>query len=87
VYPPLSLSIKSFRGMRPDRAFPATFVRRLLKYLLLALDFLHTEAKAIHTGKSSKNEERTVCLLLIKPVDRGSYLNAPIDLQERKVIY
>jgi hypothetical protein len=59
VHPPLAISIKAFRRMFPDRALPVSFVKLVLKHLLLGLDFLHTEAKVIHTGESSRIQERT----------------------------
>jgi serine/threonine-protein kinase SRPK3 len=54
VHPPLAISIKAFRRMLPDRALPVSLVKQVLKHLLLGLDFLHTEAKVIHTGESSR---------------------------------
>jgi serine/threonine-protein kinase SRPK3 len=60
VHPPLAISIKAFRRMLPDRALPISLLKAVLKHLLLSLDFLHTEAKVIHTGKSSRNEEQTI---------------------------
>ena len=57
VHPPLAISIKAFRRMLPERALPVSFVKLVLKHLLLGLDFLHTEAKVIHTGES--NNTRT----------------------------
>jgi hypothetical protein len=59
VHPPLAISIKAFRRMLPNRALPVSFVKLVLKHLLLGLDFLHTEAKVIHTGESSRIQERT----------------------------
>jgi hypothetical protein len=59
VHTLLAISIKAFRRMLPDRALPVSFVKLVLKHLLLGLDFLHTEAKAIHTGESSRIQERT----------------------------
>jgi serine/threonine-protein kinase SRPK3 len=54
VHPPLAISIKAFRRMLPNRALPVSLVKPVLKHLLLGLDFLHTEAKVIHTGESSR---------------------------------
>jgi len=54
VHPPLDISIKAFRRMLPDQALPVSLVKLVLKHLLLGLDFLHTEAKVIHTGESSR---------------------------------
>lgn len=54
VHPPLANSIKAVRKMFPDHALPAGFVKLIIKHLLISLDFLHTDAKVIHTGESSK---------------------------------
>jgi serine/threonine-protein kinase SRPK3 len=64
VHPPLAISIKAFRRMLPDRELPLSFVKLVLKHLLLGLDFLHTEAKVIHTGESSRIQERTPAFYL-----------------------
>ncbi|KAI0284439.1 kinase-like domain-containing protein [Russula brevipes] len=55
VHPPLAISIKAFRRMLPDRALPVSLVKLVLKHLLLGLDFLHTEAKVIHTDIQESN--------------------------------
>ncbi|KAI6018886.1 putative CDK4/6 [Pisolithus marmoratus] len=49
VYPPLAISIKAFRRMLPSRALPISLLKLVLQHLLLSLDFLHSEAKVIHT--------------------------------------
>ena len=54
VHSPLAISIKAFRRKLPGRALPVSLVKLVLKHLLLSLDFLHTEAKVIHTGESSR---------------------------------
>lgn len=54
VHPPLAISIKEFRSLLPERALPVGFLKVVLKHLLISLDFLHTEAKVIHTGTSNK---------------------------------
>jgi serine/threonine-protein kinase SRPK3 len=59
VHPPLAISVKAFRRMLPDRALPVSLVKLVIKHLLLALDFLHTEAKVIHTGESNRIQGRT----------------------------
>lgn len=50
VHVPLAVSIKTFRRMLSERALPVSFLKLVLKHILLSLDFLHTEAKVIHTG-------------------------------------
>lgn len=50
VYSPLAISLKAFRNLFPERALPVDLLKMVLKHLLISLDFLHTEAKVIHTG-------------------------------------
>ena len=50
VHPPLAISVKSFRKLLPERALPVYLVKLVLKHLSRSLDFLHTEARVIHTG-------------------------------------
>ena len=57
VHPPLAISVKASRRMLPNRALLVDFVKLILKHLLLSLDFLHTEAKVIHTGQSNRMPE------------------------------
>lgn len=52
--PPLAISVKAFRTMLLERALLVGLLKLVLKHLLLNLDFLHIEAKVIHTGKSNK---------------------------------
>lgn len=86
VHPPLAISIKAFRRLLPDRALPISLLKVVLKHLLLSLDFLHTEAKVIHTGKSSRNEEQTIVFYSSSlSIDR-SCLNKPTDVQESNVL-
>jgi serine/threonine protein kinase len=53
VHPPLAISVKAFRSLLPERALPVILVQLIVKQLLIGLDFLHTEAKVIHTGTSN----------------------------------
>jgi len=52
VHSPLAITLRGFRKMFPDKSLPVDLLRSVLKHVLLALDFLHTEAKVIHTGES-----------------------------------
>lgn len=86
VHVPLAISIKSFREMLSERALPVTFLKLVLKHLLLSLDFLHTEAMVIHTGKSTRIQDGTpLSLLFIIALDCVSYLHNPQI--SKKVIY
>ncbi|KAG8801965.1 hypothetical protein FRC16_010722 [Serendipita sp. 398] len=55
VHSPLAISVKAFRKMLPERALPVGFLKMVLKHILLGLDFLHTEAKVIHTDIQESN--------------------------------
>jgi serine/threonine-protein kinase SRPK3 len=54
VHPPLAISVKAFRRLLPRRVLPVGLLKEVLKHLLISLDFLHTEAKVIHTGTSNR---------------------------------
>jgi hypothetical protein len=53
VHEPLGPSIEMLRNTLPDRRLPKILLQNILKTLFLALDFLHNEAKMIHTGTST----------------------------------
>lgn len=55
VHSPLAITLREFRKMFPDKSLPVNLLRLVLKHLLLALDFLHTEAKLIHADIREKN--------------------------------
>jgi serine/threonine-protein kinase SRPK3 len=61
--------------MLPQRALPANFVKQILRHLLRSVDFLHTEAKMIHTGKAAARQERTL-----------SHNFLIIDIQESNIL-
>lgn len=51
VYKPLGMSLSRLRSHCPSRKFPEQLLKPALIHLLFALDFLHTEAKMVHTGQ------------------------------------
>ncbi|PCH38829.1 kinase-like protein [Wolfiporia cocos MD-104 SS10] len=55
VYSPLAITLRGFRKMLPTKSLPVALLRSFLKHLFLALDFLHTEARVIHTDIQEKN--------------------------------
>ena len=79
VHPPLAISIKAFRMMLRDQALPTSFLKGSLTHILLALDFLHTEAKVVHTGQSSTKEGQTIVSVSRLP-------NMSIDIQESNIL-
>ena len=50
VHPPLGMSLYELRNRCPRKVFPENLLKPTLIHILLALDFLHTEARVIHTG-------------------------------------
>jgi serine/threonine-protein kinase SRPK3 len=54
VHPPLWESVLTFLHRNPVRRLPPTVLAVVLRRLFLALDFLHTECKMIHTGASPR---------------------------------
>ena len=53
VHPPLWESVLTFLQRNPVRRLPTPVLAFVLKRLFLALDYLHTECKVIHTGLCS----------------------------------
>jgi serine/threonine-protein kinase SRPK3 len=53
VHPPLGMSIDEFQQTFPDGQYPPVILKPLIRCLLQALDFLHSEAGVIHTGRSN----------------------------------
>lgn len=44
------MSLFELRNRTPQKVFPEYLLKPTLIHILLALDFLHTEAHVIHTG-------------------------------------
>lgn len=53
VHPPLGMSMYEFRTQLREKVLPEEIVKLTLMHLLLALDYLHTEAGIVHTGMTS----------------------------------
>jgi serine/threonine-protein kinase SRPK3 len=51
VHEPLGLMLKDIREMSEGEKVSGQLLKPIIRYLLMALDFLHTEARAVHTGK------------------------------------
>jgi len=64
VHPPLWESVLTFLFRNPLRRLPAPVLAVVLRHLFLALDFLRTECKIIHTGALDiKSAHRSFVLL------------------------
>lgn len=53
VHEPLGMSVETLMGLMPGGHLSEDVLKSILKHLLLALDFLHSEGKTIHTGNRS----------------------------------
>ena len=51
VHEPLGLTLKDIREMSEGEKVDAQLLKPIIKYLLMSLDFLHSEARVVHTGK------------------------------------
>lgn len=59
VHPPLSTSLSAFRRQCPERALPIDLLKLILMHVLLSIDYLHSEAKVIHTGQRFQTSQST----------------------------
>ncbi|KAL3414048.1 hypothetical protein V8F44DRAFT_633902 [Aspergillus fumigatus] len=50
VHPPLGISLDQLASLLPDKVMSSAMVRTTVRNILAALDFLHTEARIIHSG-------------------------------------
>jgi serine/threonine-protein kinase SRPK3 len=53
VHQPLGLQICDFQELIPGEKLPQEILKLILKHILLALEFLHSECDLAHTGKST----------------------------------
>ncbi|PWY83804.1 protein kinase [Aspergillus sclerotioniger CBS 115572] len=55
VHPPLAMSLFELRNRIPAKVLPENVFKPTLIHILLALDFLHTDARIVHTDIQEKN--------------------------------
>lgn len=80
VHPPLAMSLCELRTRTIDGVLPEDLLKSTLIHLLLALDFLHTEAKIVHTSM-------IFLILIVKPRTLLEFPIDPIsDIQEDNVL-
>ncbi|CAG8122773.1 unnamed protein product [Penicillium salamii] len=58
VHPPLGISLNQLTSLLPDGVMSSAMVRTTMRNILAALDFLHTEAGVIHTGRKCLDQLR-----------------------------
>lgn len=63
VFEPLLTSVLHFQATMNPPSLTENLLKALLQQLLLTLDYLHSEAEVIHTGKCHQNTD-SVCLML-----------------------
>lgn len=50
IHKPLGMSLAGLKGRAPGKRIPEELLKLTLIHIFHALDFLHTEARVIHTG-------------------------------------
>lgn len=53
IHPPLAMSLFELRNRAARKVFPEFLLKPTLIHILIALDFLHSEAHMIHTGSTA----------------------------------
>ena len=55
IHEPLGLTVKEIRQMSEGEKVSVEILKPMINELLTTLDFLHTEARVVHTGRCSKS--------------------------------
>ncbi|RDW61134.1 putative Serine protein kinase [Aspergillus mulundensis] len=89
VHPPLAMSVCELRHRTSEKLLPEDLLKPTLIHLLLALDFLHTEAKVVHTDIQGNNillsvEDESI-LVDFEEAERSSA--SPCKITKDRVIY
>ena len=58
VYAPLAITLRGFRKLFASQSLSVDLLKLVLQHIFIALDFLYTDARVIHTGKSSAHQVR-----------------------------
>ena len=53
VHEPLGMSVQTLQELMPEKQLSEDVLRAVIRYLLLALDCLHSEGKMVHTGNQT----------------------------------
>ncbi|KAJ5948102.1 protein kinase [Penicillium verhagenii] len=89
VHPPLAMSLCELRHRAIGKVLPEVLVKPILIHILLALDFLHTEAKIVHADLQENNimlsvEDESI-LVAFDEAERSS--PSPRKIVDDRVIY
>jgi hypothetical protein len=57
--------LKDIREMSEGEKVSGQLLKPIIKYLLMALDFLHTEARVVHTAKSIQHTSPSDVLISV----------------------
>lgn len=60
IHPPLAMSLFELRNKGKAKIFTENLLKPTLIHILLALDFLHTEAHVVHTGMIIRSLSRSL---------------------------
>ncbi|OGM49815.1 protein kinase [Aspergillus bombycis] len=89
VHPPLAMSLCELRNRTIEKLLPEDLLKPTLIHILLALDFLHTEAKIVHTDIQENNimlsvEDESI-LVAFEEAEKSS--SSPRKVVGDRVIY
>ncbi|KAJ5368969.1 protein kinase, partial [Penicillium cataractarum] len=89
VYPPLAISLYELRYRTLEKVLPEDLLKPVLIYILLAIDFLHTEAKIIYTNIQENNIMLSVedKLILVNFEEAEKTSPNPCKIIRDRVIY
>jgi serine/threonine protein kinase len=73
VQEPGCISLFDLKERMHETRFPEGMVKAILTELLQALDFLHTECKAVHTGQTLPHIQMFDGLVYLLTLDRHSF--------------
>lgn len=78
VHTPLAMDIESYQNLLPGKQLSEDLLKSVLKHLFLTLDFMHSEGRLIHTGRSRRPcidgySESPITDLLEQTSKRGTY--------------
>ena len=67
IYEPLAITLRGFRKLFASQSLPVDLLKLVLQHIFIALDFLHTHARVIHTGVSTALQKGHTARLIPPP--------------------